>query len=110
MPGLQRQAASLQVSPMTRQIAIVIGVALLSAAGFALVLGVAWLVLHLVLGVSPYLLDARLHTMLGVLPALFAGVAFVGAACAASRLNRDSAQNAARDETHSASHPLPKTR
>jgi hypothetical protein len=71
---------------MTRQVLIVAGVALLSAVGFALILGVGWLTLHLVLGDSPYLLASRLHSMLGVLAALFALVAFVGAGCAASVL------------------------
>jgi hypothetical protein len=72
---------------MTRQILIVVGVALLSAAGFALILGVSWLVLHLVLGVVPYLLASRLHAFESLLPTLFVLVAFVGAACAASTLS-----------------------
>ncbi len=97
------QAAFLRVSVMTRQILVVLAVALLSAAGFAAVLGVAWLVLHLVLGVSDYLLDARLHTVRGVLPALFAGIAFVGAACAAGRMRWGRGG-------HADSQPLPKAR
>jgi hypothetical protein len=71
---------------MTRQILIVVGVALLSDIGFALILGVGWLTLHLVLGVFPYTLEARLHSMTGVLAALFVLVAFVAAGCATSVL------------------------
>jgi hypothetical protein len=64
---------------MTRHVLIVVGVALLSAFGFALILGVGWLTLHLVLGDSSSLLESRLHSMIGVLTALFALVAFIGA-------------------------------
>lgn len=71
---------------MTRQILIVVGAALLSDIGFALVLAIAWLTLHLVLGYSPYLLQARLHSMSGVLSALFTLAAFIGAGCATSVL------------------------
>lgn len=85
---------------MIRRVLIVAAVALLSAAGFALLLGLVWLVLHFVLGVSPYLLDARLHAMLDVLPALFAGVAFVGAACAASTLAARQRQRESSDSLH----------
>lgn len=72
---------------MTRRLLIIFGAAFLSAAGFGLILCVGWLVLHLVLGVFPYLLVSRLQAMEGVLPALFVLVAFVGAACAASTLS-----------------------
>jgi hypothetical protein len=72
---------------MTRQLLIVVGVALLSAAGFGMILGIGWLVLHLVLGVVPYLLAARLRALQGVLPALFVLVAFVGAAWTASSIS-----------------------
>ena len=68
---------------MMRTILIVAGVALLSAAGFGAVLAIGWLVFHLVLGTSPYLLSARIQSMLPVLWALAALVAFVGAGCAA---------------------------
>lgn len=66
-----------------RSLLIVVGVALLSAAGFAGVLIIGWLVLHLVLGTSPYLLTARMQSMLPVLWALVALVVFVGGGCAA---------------------------
>jgi hypothetical protein len=69
---------------MTRHVLVVVGVALLADIGFALILGVGWLTLHLVLGVFPYTLEARLHSMTGVLAALFLLVAFVGAGCATS--------------------------
>jgi hypothetical protein len=71
---------------MTRQVLIVVGVALLSVVGFATVLGIVWLTLHLVLGVFPYTLESRLHSMTGVLSALFALVAVVGGGCAANVL------------------------
>ena len=71
---------------MTRQILIVVGIALLSATGFALVLGIGWMTLHLVLGDSPYLLEARIRSMVGVLSALFVGAAIVGGGCATSVL------------------------
>ncbi len=86
---------------------IVIGIALLSASGLVMILGVGWLVSHLVLGVSSDILLSRLHGMIGVLPALFALVAFIGAACAASALANN--KNDEGNETQ-ASHPLPKPR
>lgn len=86
MPGESASGAPLKVSPMTRQILIVVGVALLSIAGFGLILGVVWLVAHLVLGVSLYILESRLHEMSGVLPVLCIVFAFVGASCMASAL------------------------
>lgn len=73
---------------MTRKILIVVGVALLSALGFMLVLGIGYLTLLLVLGDSPYTLDARIHGMSGVLLALFALVAFIAAGWTASVLSR----------------------
>ena len=82
---------------MTRQVLIVVGVALLSVVGFALILGIAWLTLHLVLGVFPYTLEARLHSMVGVLSALFVLVAVVGAGCATSvQLSRHERERANR--------------
>ena len=86
MPGDSASGAPLKVSPMTRQILIVVGVALLSVAGFALILGVVWMVAHLVLGVSLYILESRLQEMSGVLPVLCIVFAFVGASCMASAL------------------------
>ena len=71
---------------MTRQILVVVGVALLSAVGFGLILGIGWLTLHLVLGDSPYLLESRLYSMRGVLSALFILVAFIGGGWATSVL------------------------
>lgn len=68
---------------MMRSLMIVVGVALLSAAGFAAVLAIGWLVFHLVLGTSPYLLNARMQSMLPVLAALATLVVFIGAGCAA---------------------------
>ena len=71
-----------------RQVLIVIGVALLSALGFVLILAIAYLTLHLVLGDSPFILESRLHTMVGVLSALFALVVLVAAGWTASILAR----------------------
>jgi hypothetical protein len=83
---------------MTRQILFVVGVAFLSALGFGLILGVGWLTLHLVLGDSPSLLISRLYCMRGVLSALFALVAVVGAGWATSVLvSRNSANRSNRD-------------
>jgi hypothetical protein len=90
---------------MTRQIAIVVGVALLSAAGFGAILGIGWLVSHFVLGVSSDILASRLNGMPGVLPVLCALAAFIGAACAASKL----AQTRARDAMNEPQ-PVPKPR
>jgi hypothetical protein len=85
---------------MTRQILIVVGVALLSALGFALVLGIGYLTLHLVLGDSLYTLESHLHAMLGVLTALFALIAFVAAgwttSVLAARRKREDAAHAVR--------------
>jgi hypothetical protein len=80
------QAPFLNEKPMARQILIVVGAALLSVLGFALVLGIGYITLHLVLGDSPYTLESRIHNMRGVLSALFALVAIVGGGCAASAL------------------------
>jgi hypothetical protein len=71
---------------MTRQILIVIGVALLSVAGFWLILGLVWLVAQLVLGISPYILESRFQKMSGVIQVLCIVFAFVGASCMASAL------------------------
>jgi len=71
---------------MTRRILVVIGVALLSAAGLAAILVVGWLVSRFVLGVVPYVIASRLHAMREILPALFVLVAFIGGACAACNL------------------------
>lgn len=87
---------------MTRQVLIVVGVALLSVIGFAMVLGIGWLTLHLVLGDSPSLLESRLQSMRGVLSALFALVAVIGGGWATSVLvSRNSAHRSSSDlETH----------
>ncbi|HLY43686.1 MAG TPA: hypothetical protein VKR52_20905 [Terracidiphilus sp.] len=78
-----RKRRSFQAHSMTRRILFVVGAALLSAAGFAAILGVGWLVSHFVLGVVPYILASRLHAMREILPALFLLVAFIGGAWAA---------------------------
>lgn len=73
---------------MTRKILIVVGVSILSALGLALILGVAYMTLLLVLGDSPYAIESRIHNMQGVLSALFALVAFIAAGWTASVLSR----------------------
>ncbi len=71
---------------MNRSVLIVLGTALLSAAGFGLILGVFWLTSHLVLGVFPYILHSRMHGMFGVLPVLCLWIAFIAVSCVASAL------------------------
>jgi hypothetical protein len=86
MLGEPARCVPLRVSPMTRQILIVVGVAALCVAGFGLILGLVWLVSHLVLGVSPYILESRFQAMSGVLTVLCIVFAFVGASWMASAL------------------------
>ena len=105
--GSPPQAASLpgdipMQRAMTRSILIVAGVAVLSIAGFAAVLAIGWLVFHLVLGTSPYLLAARIQSMMQVLWALAALVAFVGGGCAACFLGSHS-----KDPSPGHGHPAP---
>lgn len=89
---------------MTRQLLLVVGAALLSAAGFASLLALCWMVSHMLIGVVPYLLESRFHAMIGVLPVLFLGVAFVGASCMASALARRRKPPTARPQFSSRSH------
>lgn len=81
-----RQAAFLRVTPMMRQILIVLGVAALSVSGFGLVLALCWLVASKVAGTYTYILQAHLQTMMGVLPVLCLAVALVGAGFALSTM------------------------
>jgi hypothetical protein len=83
---VEPQAASLEGDPMTRQILIVVGAALLSIGGIGLIVGVVWLVSSNVLGTLPYILEARFSTLLYLLPALLLAVAIVGASFMASAL------------------------
>ena len=69
---------------MTRRFLIVACVVLASTSGLAMLLGVGWVVLHLVSGVFPDILAARLRVQGAVLPALFLLVAFVAGGCAAA--------------------------
>ncbi len=92
------QAASCAGGPMTRQILIVIGTALLSFGGIGLIVGVVWLVAGRVQGTLPYLLEARFETLLYVLPAILLAVAAAGAsfmisAMASQPKNADSNRN-----------------
>jgi hypothetical protein len=80
------QAAFLKGDPMTRQILIVIGAALLSIGGIGLIVGLVWLVSSRVLETLPYILEARFETLLYMLPALLLAVAIVGASFMASAL------------------------
>jgi hypothetical protein len=83
---------------MTRQVLIVVGVAFLSVLGFALILAIGYMTLHLVLGDAPYTLESRIHSMLGTLSALFALVAVVAAGWTASVLSsREKRETRARD-------------
>lgn len=71
---------------MARPILIVLGVALLSACGFGLVMLLVWFVARMVLGIFPYVLEYRFQAMMGVLPVLCLLASLVGAGCAASAL------------------------
>jgi hypothetical protein len=83
---VEPQAASLESDPMTRQILIVVGAALLSIGGIGLIVGVVWLVSSNVLGTLPYILEARFATLLYLLPAMLLVAAIVGATFMASTL------------------------
>jgi len=72
---------------MTRQLLLVVGVGLLSAAGLGLIVGVIWLVSSNVAGTPPYILEVRFSTLLYLLPALFLAVAIVGASFMARALS-----------------------
>jgi hypothetical protein len=95
---LPRKRVPHKGGPMTRQVLIVVGAAILSVGGFAVVLEVVRLVLRLVLGVFPYILESRIQMLSSVIPALFVLVAFVGAATAAVFLaNRERKKKADHD-------------
>ncbi len=72
--------------PVTRQILIVIGAALVSASGLCLICGLVWLWLIAVHGTPAYVMEARLRVLLYMLPALFLAVAFLGASLMAHAL------------------------
>lgn len=59
-----------------------IAAAFLSSAGFALVLGLWWLVSHLVAGYTPDILHAHVQSALSVMLLLLIWIAFMGAALA----------------------------
>lgn len=67
---------------MKRLVAIVSAAGLLAAAGYGLVVGVWWVVARLVAGTYPYLVQARMHTAMGVLLVLLLWITFLGAALA----------------------------
>jgi hypothetical protein len=75
-----------QGEPMTRQVLVVIGAAVLSIFGFGLIGGLVWLWLSVVHGTPQYVLEARFRIALYVLPALLAAAAFIGASLMAHSL------------------------
>ena len=80
------QAAFLKGDPMTRQILIVIGAALLSFGGIGLIVGLVWLAAGKALGTLPYIFESRFETMLYMLPALLIIVAITGTSFIATAL------------------------
>ena len=72
--------------PVTRQILIVIGAALVSVSGLCLICGLVWLWMTAVHGTPEYVMEARLRVLLYLLPALFLAVAFLGASLMAHAL------------------------
>jgi hypothetical protein len=74
-------------NPMTRQVLIVIGSALLSIGGTGIIVVLAWLTASKVHGTLPYLLDERAETLLFLLPALMLVIAIIGAGFVAGALS-----------------------
>src|SRR5262252_8656234 len=79
-------SGTLKGGPMTRRILIVVGAVLASVSGLCLICGLAWLWMTEVHGTPLYVMEARLRVLLYVLPALFLGVAFLGATLMAHAL------------------------
>jgi hypothetical protein len=71
-------------NPMTRQVLMVIGSALVSFGGTGIIVVLAWLTASKVHGTLPYLLDERAEALLYLLPALMLVIAIVGAGFLAS--------------------------
>lgn len=80
------QAASLSGCKMTRQVLIVVGIALLSFGGVGIVVGLAWLTVSHIHGTIPYIFDNRTEILLFVLPVLLLVIAIIGAAFIAGAL------------------------
>ena len=72
---------------MTRQVVIVIGLALLSIGGIGIIVVLAWLTASKVHGTLPYLLDERAETLLFLVPVLMLVIAIVGAGFVAGALS-----------------------
>jgi ABC-type sulfate transport system permease subunit len=71
---------------MTRQVLIVVGIALLSFGGIGIVVGLAWLTASHLHGTIPYVLDSRAEMLVFTLPALLLVIAIIGAAFVAGAL------------------------
>jgi len=71
---------------VTRQVLIVVGIALLSFGGVGIVVGLAWLTASHIHGTIPYILDNRTEMLVFTLPALLLVIAIIGAAFVAGAL------------------------
>lgn len=77
---------SLRGNPMTRQVLIAIGTALLTVGGTGLIVALVWLTANKLHGTLPNFYDARAETLLFLLPVLLLTIAIVGAAFVSSAL------------------------
>jgi hypothetical protein len=80
------QAASLGGKPMTRQILIAVGAALLAIGGSGIIIALVWLTADKVSGTLPYIYDTHAEALLILLPALLLAIAIVGAVFVSSAL------------------------
>jgi len=89
---------------MTRNVLLVVGVALLSIGGLGIVVGLVWLTVSNLLGTFPYILDVRAERLLYLLPALLFVISLIGAAFVAGTLTSPGKQK------HAPRHLRPHTR
>ena len=73
---------------MFRHVLIVVAAAVFAALGFALIIGLWWLVSVMVSGTFPRLVQARLEANFAVLVTLMMVAAWVGGGLAAARMPR----------------------
>jgi hypothetical protein len=71
---------------MTRQVLIVVGVALLFVGGMGIITGMAWLTVSYIHGTLPQLYDKRAEMLVYTLPVVLLAVAIAGAAFVAGAL------------------------
>ena len=81
------QATSLGGIPMTRQILIAIGTALLSIGGSGIIVALVWLTASKIHGTLPYIYDTHSEALFFLLPALLLMIALVGAVFVSSALS-----------------------